>query len=129
MVSPLVPPLEKVTAGGQRYRRPADIESAIADALELSPSSCVARASIADPAAPERLASEVVVHLIRRAYRQGDVETHGALLGALLRRCSAALDHSVRGDRFPDAEEIRSEILSRFAEGFAVDAAGDPQHR
>ncbi|MEM9598167.1 MAG: sigma factor-like helix-turn-helix DNA-binding protein, partial [Acidobacteriota bacterium] len=46
-----------------------------------------------------------------------------------LRRCSAALDHSVRGDRFPDAEEIRSEILSRFAEGFAVDAAGDPQHR
>lgn len=107
--------LNKVTKGGVRYHRPPHIEASIEGALRQDLSEQLRCAKISDPADPDHMPSECLVHLIREARLTGDKSAVDRLLVPLLKRCERRLNRTIP-DNWPDAQGLRDEILQHFCE-------------
>ena len=117
--------LTKLDKNGERYRRPPTIEATIDAALTQDLSTLQRRASVHNRSSPDFLPPEALVHLIREARRRDDTDTMNSLLRPLLARCARTLRSKVHGDELPNPEAIREEILSQFAELFAIDGTSE----
>ncbi len=113
-------PLTKRYENGDPYKRLPHIERAINSLQSESPENLTRRASIRETKSPDYIQSECIVHLIREARWRDDEPILTTLLPVLLRRCESNLMSKISKD-LPRAEEIREEILGRFAELFAAD--------
>ena len=115
--------LNKHDTDGRRYRRRPAVEAAI-DALLKQDIEIVCRqADIQDRRSSEFIAPECMVHLIREARRRNDETSMNRFLLPLLRRCEASLLSRV-SNQFPNAQDIREEVLGQFGELFASDGRG-----
>jgi hypothetical protein len=120
----MVRPLTKRTGNGDRYTRPATIESVLSTALTLDWPALHQRALVRDRRAADYLPSECLVHLIRRAHRDRHETTRDQLLAILLGRCEATLAATLPDGRVPNAAYVRDEALGRLGELFAEDDTG-----
>lgn len=120
----MVQPLTKRRTTGELYTRPPQIEAAIERSLILDRGELLRRARIADPKHPEFIQPECLVHIVRSARRASDHELSNPLLGALFERCAAMLLAAITGRRSQRAEDLRREVLDRFADKF-LDGASD----
>jgi len=116
--------LTKRTREGALYTRPPDVEAQIDRVLAADLTSLRGVVAITDRKSPDYLRSETLVHLLRDAIRTGDGNRLNAMLPALLRRCEAILQVKV-SQQLPNAEQLREDILSEFAELVASDGAGE----
>jgi DNA-directed RNA polymerase specialized sigma24 family protein len=107
--------LNKVTKGGVRYHRPPHIEASIEDALRQEIDEQLRRAKIRDPADPDYMPSECLVHLIREARLNGNKRAVDRLLVPLLKRCESRLNRTIP-ESWPDAQGLREEILQLLCE-------------
>lgn len=112
-------PLRKTNEGGELYTRPRGIEAKIDGAPVRDIAALIRCARTNDPASPDFLPSECLVHLIREAVRSGDERMANALMAPLLSRCEANLLKMVPDSAMRNAEGVRQEILSSFAVKFA----------
>jgi hypothetical protein len=120
----MVQPLTKKTRAGAYYVRPTDVEAQIDEAAGMDPTRLKLRLRVTDPAAPDYLRSECLVHLARRAVRGGALLV-GAVLPVLLARCEANLTVKIPDGRLPNALDIRETILGEFSEMFADEGSGE----
>jgi len=118
----MVQPLTKRTTSGELYTRPPEIESAIKAALALERSELLRRARIPDERAAHFLPLECLVHVIRLALQNDDVEVSNALLNALLERCAAMLMTTISDARSQRAADVRQDVLDRLVDKFLDDA-------
>lgn len=109
-----VEPLTRVTARGVPLVRPAEIESEIAAALDLSSEEIRARASLETDNA-NAMSSECLVHLIRQDLRADSGKLADDLLPSLLDRCETNLRGAIRGFAPDQLLEISEDVLGRVA--------------
>jgi hypothetical protein len=121
----MVRPLTKRTGNGNRYTRPANVESAISVALTLDWPALHQRSLVRDRRSADYLPSECLVHLIRKAHRDRHETIRDQLLAILLGRCEATLAATLPDGRVPNAAYVRDEALARLGELFAEDGTGD----
>lgn len=107
--------LNKVTKGGVQYRRPPHIEARIEAALRQGLDKQLRRAKIRNPADPDYMPSECLVHLIREARLNADKRAVDRLVVPLLKRCETRLNRTIPNS-WPDAQGLREEILQHFCE-------------
>jgi DNA-directed RNA polymerase specialized sigma24 family protein len=107
--------LNKVTKEGVPYHRPPDVEVSIAVALRQNPDERLRRANIRDPADPDYMPSECLIHLVREARITGNKREVERLLLPLLSRCERRLNRTIP-DSWPDAQGLREEVLQLFCE-------------
>lgn len=117
-------PLNKHNRSGYRYTRLASIEAAIKRAIDLDPAPLIERAAIRDWHSSDYIPSECLVHLLRKARREGKDILFNQLFPHLLNRCEATLINAVNERSVPDAAGVREEILGQLAELFAQDGTG-----
>ncbi len=110
-----VEPLRKTTADGTPLRRPATVESQIAELLVSGADEVRRRAAIGDPSDSGYMPSECLVYLIRAAVREGRHDWVDELAPRLLGRCERSLQRSIRGFDTVGEEEAREETLGRLA--------------
>jgi hypothetical protein len=118
-------PLTKRTKSGALYSRPAAIEAAIDKALALDRLTLERRAAVVDKNSPEYIATECLVHLVRKRHREANAPGRDQLLNLLFQRCVSSLVRALPDDRAPNAAYIRDEALGRLGELFAEDGTGD----
>jgi hypothetical protein len=81
------------------------------------------RAWISDPNKTEFLPMECLVHLVRDAGHRRDDQAMRALMPPLLGRCENILRAKIPDNTFPNAPEIREDILGDFSLLFVEDGA------
>jgi DNA-directed RNA polymerase specialized sigma24 family protein len=106
------------------FVRPSSVETALALAVTQDLATLRRRAALCR-SDPEHLASECLVHLIRRANRRRDDATMNAMFVVLLTRCEWILKAKVQDGAFVDAEALREDILGAFGELLGADGTGD----
>jgi DNA-directed RNA polymerase specialized sigma24 family protein len=114
-------PLTTKTKEGVPYIRPPAVERAIDAALAEDDATLVRRAKIADGRETGHMSLEVLVHLIRQAHRDQRMKLRDRLFPILLARCEAVLVRKLPDQHWHLAEEVREEVLGRFAELWAQD--------
>ena len=82
-----------------------------------------ARLTITDQKDGDYLKSETLVHLIRKARREGNGPLLDAVVTRLFMRCEANLLRAVR-ETLPNATHIREEVMGEFAKLLARDGLG-----
>jgi len=107
--------LNKMTKGGAGYQRPPEIAAGIDAALKQDLNEQLRRANIGDPADPDYMPSECLLHLVREARLTGDKRAVDRLLPPLLTRCDRRLKRTIP-DSWPDAQGLRDEVLQTFCE-------------
>ena len=115
----------KTRKTGQLYRRPPSIEAAIDRAVGEDLPTISRRARVRDPASPDFLPSEALLHLLREAKRRGDQTAMAGLLPLLLERCFANLKATVPDSGSPNAKQVREDVLQEFSLMLAGDGAGE----
>ena len=118
-------PLTKRKGDGTLYTRPDRIEAKIDLALEQEWPVILAWAAEKDTNHANHLPSECLVHLIRKAHRDGAEPERDKLVRHLLGRARRYLLVSLPDHRAPNADYIRQETLGRLGELFAEDTTGD----
>src|ERR1700686_212706 len=98
---------KKKSDTGELYARPARVERKIDEALGQDHTTLSVRVRFTDPAPPNFLPRECLVHLIRDSIRRDDKRHLAALMPALLKRCEANLFKTVPDNRMRNAEAIR----------------------
>jgi hypothetical protein len=121
----MVRPLTKIKKSGDLYTRPVAIETAIEAALALDRITLEQRAAVTNPNSLEYIASECLVHLIRKKHRETNAPGRDQLLKILLQRCEVRLARTLPDNRAPNAAYLRDEALGRLGELFAEDGTGD----
>jgi len=81
-----IPPLRKRTREGKLYSRPAEIENAILELLDLQFEEFIRRAKNQNRSHPEYVPSEVLVHRIRETRNNNSDEQFNALYSVLFER-------------------------------------------
>lgn len=114
-------PLVKCKADGTPYVRPRAREKEIDEAIRQDLRRLHSRVGIRDHTSSDYISSECLVHLIRKARRDGNQAVLDILLPPLLLRCERHLVLRYPDDSFAKASELREEILFRLTELFAVD--------
>jgi hypothetical protein len=117
--------LTKTDREGKLYTRPAMVEAAIDVALKQDLDTVGRRAWVSDPDKAELLPLECLVHLVRDAWRRRDDNAMNTLMPPLLARCEAILKAKILDNSFPNAAEIREDILGDFSLLFVEDEAGE----
>lgn len=107
----MAPPLKRVKQDGTPYTRPPAIDAGIDAALTQSLETLSRRAVLRDPAHPDYLPSEVLLHLVRAARRSDDTARVNRLLPLLLARCEARLRSALPASSRADAPGLRDDIL------------------
>jgi hypothetical protein len=107
--------LTKVDRRGKLYTRPGEVDTAIEVAIKQDLDTLARRAWISDPDKAEFLPMECLVHLLRDVGRRRDDHALRALMPPLLARCENVLRAKIPDDSFPNAPEIREDILGEFS--------------
>ncbi|MEO6003426.1 MAG: sigma-70 family RNA polymerase sigma factor [Opitutus sp.] len=63
----------------------------------------------------------MLVHFVRKAWKENDAEGLELLIKALFRRIQASVAATIPNSRIADANSIRDEVVSRFMDRFARD--------
>lgn len=105
-----VPPLTHSGARKGRYKRRADVENEIRQALQLHSANWLAHA-------PEKggWSDETRVHLIRRLGRNGDRAIFGALLYILMKRAGRIVQQWAQGFEETDFQQIADKVAVNIA--------------
>lgn len=120
----MVRPLTKFCRKGHLYTRPPEVEANIDGALAQDLHALRERLRVIDRKSPDYLTSECLVHLMRDAIRRTDPDRQYAFLQALLTRCEANLNGTIR-PTVPCAEQLREDVLGEFSLLLAKDAADE----
>lgn len=120
-------PLTKRRSTGERelYVRRPDLEAELDRLLPLDWAILIERAMIDDHRSEGHLSNEALVHLVRKAHREGDERARDKLLRPLLKRCKVMLLRTLPDSRADNAEYLRGEALGRLGELFAEDGQGE----
>jgi hypothetical protein len=121
MVRPLTKRKKKAE---ELYTHPPEVVRNIEGALGQDLATLTRRAQESDRKSPEYLKSECLVHLIREAIRRGDEATCNTLLPILFARCELRLRAKIP-DSFPQAQQLREEVLGELGLLFAEDSASN----
>lgn len=121
----MAPPLKSIKKDGTPYTRFPAIEAAIDVALTQSLDILRCRARISEPAHPEYMPTECLLHLVRAARLASDVARVNHLLPFLLSRCEDRLRATIPDHSRADAAGLRDDILQDF--GLRIAKAGTDQ--
>lgn len=114
--------LTKTDRSGKPYTRPDSVEAAIDVAIKQDLNILAMRARISDPTKSEFLPMECLVHLLRDAGRRRDDHAMRTLMPPFLARCESVLRSAMPDNSFPNATDMREDILGDFGLLFAEDA-------
>jgi hypothetical protein len=120
----MAPPLSKKKKTGELYIRPPSVERNIDGALAQDASTIRRRLGVSDRSSAEYLSSECLVHLARHFTRLGETATRDAVVWELFERCAAILERRIDSS-FPNAEDLREEVLQQSALVLANDGTGE----
>jgi hypothetical protein len=115
--------LTKTDLSGKLYTRPGDVEAAIDAAIKQDLDTSAKRAWISNPDKAEFLPTGCLVHLLRDAGRRRDDHAMRTLMPHLLARCENLLRAKIPDNSFPNAPELREDILGDFSLLFAEDGS------
>ena len=121
----MVRSLQKRDRDGNLYTRPPAIETAIEIATQQNLATLRRRACVSNPSSTDFLPLECLVYLLRDAWRCSDEQTMNCLMAPFLMRCEAILNAKMPDSRFPNAAEIRENVLSELSVLFLEDGSGD----
>ncbi len=124
---PMPRPLTKTKVSGELYARPPGVEAAIELAISQDSAVLRDRASVNDRDSPRYLPSECLLYLIRTCSQELR-DLRDELLFFIFSRCEALAKTGVL-ETLPNSEEIREEILGRFAELIARDLGAEVTNR
>jgi DNA-directed RNA polymerase specialized sigma24 family protein len=121
--TPPVAPLRKVRPDGDPYRRPDEVERAIAVLLQLPAGQVAERSQIEDPEHPDYVPAECVLYFVRRLAPDADKDALNRLFAALRQRVLRAVPVSARrvagsaklAERATDLE-VRDAVMDKFQE-------------
>jgi hypothetical protein len=122
------PALTKRRADGSIYQRPPDIEAALVRVLDLSRDEIVNALSVRDLGDPRHIASECLVHLLRRSRWDNRESFFEQLYRALMSRIDQSLprvEHPLAQGEGVDLNRarIRDQVRDRFQEMLLEDRA------
>lgn len=115
--------LTKTDRSGKPYTRPGNVETAIDIAIKQDLDTLARRAWISDPDNAEFLPMECLVHLLRDAGRRRSDHAMRMLMPPLLGRCENVLRAKITDNSFPNAPELREDLLGEFSLLFVEDGA------
>jgi|SRR5579862_2166885 len=98
------------------YKRLPEIERQIGEAVVLNANALLVRAQLRDEAEPGYLAPESLVHLIRRADRDGNQKLRDDLFRELFERCKCFFRGQFRGFDKATREDLQQEVLKKVVE-------------
>lgn len=117
--------LTKTDRSGKPYTRPGNVEASIDAAIKQDLDTLAMRARVSDPNKSEFLPMESLVHLLRDAGRRRDDHAMRTLMPPFLTRCESVLRSAIPDNSFPNATDMREDILGDFGVLFAEDASGE----
>ena len=118
---PVVEPLTR-----NSYKRLAEVERQIGEALSLGGRELVGRARRREEGGGDFLSAEALVYFIRRAIRSGDKRIRNDLFRELLERCNPHFRGKFRGFGPEDRQDLQGDVqLSMVEDLFAEDDRSD----
>lgn len=120
-------PLNKTKKNGDQYCRRESIEEFINELIFLPNDILVERCKSINPKEAGYIPPECLVYLIRESLRKDNEALCNTLLPILLERCRKILASKISNQKFPDAKQLRCEILGKFSEFFATDWLSEDQ--
>ena len=121
-------PLTKEKKNGELYVRLPHVDAQIDEMVSLDLGELTKRLSITNPHSKGFLASETLIHLIRKALREANKDVVDAVIRVLFIRCEANLRKQV-SHTLPNAEKIREDALAELGAIIARDGAGKVPNR
>ena len=108
---------------GELYVRMPHVDCQIDEVTKIELDELKRRLDVIDQKATAYLASETLVHLIRKARRENDRPVLDAAVKVLFRRCEANLLRTV-DNSLPNADKIREDALAELGKRLARDGTG-----
>lgn len=120
-------PLNKFKKNGVRYCRREPIEALLDELICLPDDELVEQCKSTVQGEAGYIPSECLVYIIRESIRKNNQLLSNPLLHLLLDRCKDILANKISKSRFPDAMQLRLEILGKFSELIATDCLTENQ--
>ncbi len=117
-------PLKKKTIDGLPYIRPLDIESCLERLEAISPEERIHLFSVSYKKNSNYIPSEALVYFLRQAWANNKLQEFEQIFKLLMKRLDSSLHSTISDAHMARAQEIREEIISKFAERIAHDCNG-----
>lgn len=109
---------------GEPYTRPPEIEACVAKLESMDVTARLQAFAIASRKSRGYVPSEALTHFLRRAHATGAKYEFKQIFGLLMKRVGQSLFGAISDSRMAGAQDIREEIMGRFAERIAKDCNG-----
>lgn len=117
-------PLKSRDKNGLPFIRPPEIEVCVARLESFDAAARLQAFAIASRKSCGYVPSEVLTYFLRRAQAAGAQDEFKQIFGLLMKRVGQSLFATIPDSRMAGAQDIREEIMGRFAERIAKDCSG-----
>ncbi|MGQ3054124.1 MAG: RNA polymerase sigma factor [Roseateles sp.] len=117
-------PLKSRDKHGTPFTRPPEIEACLARLESIDAAARLQAFAIRSRKSTGYVPSETLTYFLRRAHATGAKDEFKQIFGLLMKRVGQSLVATVSDSRMTGAEDIREEIMGRFAERIAKDCNG-----
>ncbi|VVE16255.1 RNA polymerase sigma factor [Pandoraea soli] len=116
--------LKSKDKNGVPFARPPEIEAWLVRLESVDVAARLQAFAVASRKSSGYVPSEAMTYFLRRAHTTGAKDEFKQLFGLLLKRVGQSLFASIPDSRMGGAQDIREEVMSRFAERIAKDCNG-----
>ena len=117
-------PLKSKDKNGLPFTRPPEIEVCLARLESVDAAARLQAFAVASRKSCGYVPSEALTYFLRRAQAAGAQDEFKQIFGLLMKRVGQSLFATISDSRMAGAQDIREEIMGRFAERIAKDCNG-----
>lgn len=117
-------PLRSKDKNGEPFARPPEIDACLQRLESIDAATRLQAFTVASRKSDGYVPSEALTYFLRRAHATGAKDEFKQLFGLLMKRVGQSLFASIPDSRMAGAQDIREEVMSRFAERIAKDCSG-----
>lgn len=117
-------PLKSEEKNGDPFTRPPEIEACLQRLESVDAATRLQAFAVASRKSDGYVPSEALTYFLRHAHAMGAKDEFKQLFGLLMKRVGQSLFASIPDSRMAGAQDIREEVMSRFAERIAKDCSG-----
>lgn len=117
-------PLKSEDKNGVPFARPPEIEAWLVRLESVDAAARLKIFAVASRKSTDYVPSEVLTYFLRRAHATGAKDEFKHMFGLLMKRVGQSLFAKVSDSHMAGAQDIREEIMGRFAERIAKDCNG-----